>query len=456
MTAKVKVEVLVKRFHIKTYGCQMNERDSEAAASALLAAGFEMASSESEADVLLFNTCSVRDQAERKAIGKIGLVKRGKRVRPDLVVGVLGCMAQSLGEELFEKIPHVDFVLGTDRLGDLVEVLNAAIARRVKVSRTDAAGDVEASRLSGHLPLDRRSSQVSAFVSLMRGCDRFCSYCIVPYVRGRECSRPVGEVLDEVSRLVCEGVKEIVFLGQNVAAYGKKESGGVSWLPELFERANDISGLRRIRFTSPHPADFDDALIEAVAVVPKVCDNVHLPLQSGSDRVLAAMNRNYSSAEYFSVVEKLKRLSGGLTFSTDVIVGFPGETDDDFRATRTLMEEVGFDNAFIFKYSPRRGTRAASFADSVPLESKEERNAVLLADLKRRAESANSSLVGERVETLVEGVSRRNASRWFGRSRTNKMVVFDPDPSILVGDVVSPVVERSTAATLFGAFPSEE
>ncbi len=421
----------------------MNERDSESVAAELRSAGFEMSDGESDADILLFNTCSVRDQAERKALGKIGLAKRLKRERPELIVGVLGCMAQSLGEGIIEKIPHVDFVLGTDRFGDLLDVLGEVIERRRGIVRVERGSQ---SVCSGkYVP----EMGVTAFVALMRGCDRFCSYCIVPYVRGRERSRPPAEVVDEVEWLVSRGVREVMLLGQNVAAYGKKE-GWSRAFAKLLESLNGVDGLRRIRFTSPHPRDFDDALVEAVAALPKVCDNIHLPLQSGSDTILKAMNRGYTASEFLDLAGRLRGLSDGITFSTDIIVGFPGETDEDFNATRYVMDEVGFENAFIFKYSPRRGTKASEMEDSVPRVSKEERNAILLEDLKKRATAANAKLEGSEVEVLVEGVTKRNEERWFGRTTTNKMVVFDPIPSILPGDVARVLVERSTAATLFG------
>ena len=458
------------KFFIKTYGCQMNERDSESAAAALIAAGYSKTDSEEDADIFLFNTCSVRDQAERKAMGKIGILKKIKKKNPAILIGVLGCMAQSKQEEIIEELPHVDFVIGTDQLPSLISVIDKELKNREKIIRTAvSSGNDSLESMGGHLryteeamdfPIPTTQSEnqndCCAFVSLMRGCNRFCTYCIVPYVRGREKSRQPEAILQECRKLVSYGVKEIMLLGQNVAAYGLKEQGnayasGASPFAELLHQINEIDGLERIRFTSPHPACFNRKLIDAVAELPKVCNNIHLPLQSGSNRILNLMGRGYSREEYLEVVEQLVNKTPGITFSTDIIVGFPGESQEDFLATRSLMEQVGFDNAFIFKYSPRRGTQAASIPDSVPQKIKEERNALLLKDLKERTLFHNHQLEGETLEVLVEGVSKRNPSRWYGRTTTNKVVVFSPYENIHAGDLKNIHIVRSTAMTLFGA-----
>lgn len=435
----------------------MNERDSEAVASALIDAGFFLTASEEEADILLFNTCSVRDQAERKAVGKIGILKKLKQKNPEIIIGVLGCMAQSKKDEIIEELPHVDFVLGTDQLASLVSVIQSELNNRETIVKTQESNDpANLEGMGGHLRyaydnLEREEDSCCAFISLMRGCNRFCSYCIVPYVRGREKSRDQTAIIQEAEKLVDCGVKEIMLLGQNVAAYGLV-SGKTEGSPfaGLLEQLDQIPGLARIRFTSPHPSYFNDYLIDAVAHLPKVCNNIHLPLQSGSDKILKIMKRGYTSREYLEIIEKLKNKTPGITFSTDIIVGFPGENNEDFENTRVLMEKVGFDNAFIFKYSPRKGTKAAEMEDSVTLSEKEERNAILLADLKARTAKNNRQLEGKALEILIEGISKRNAARWFGRTTTNKVVVFEPYPGICKGDIAEIMIGKSTSMTLFG------
>ncbi|MBN1863407.1 MAG: tRNA (N6-isopentenyl adenosine(37)-C2)-methylthiotransferase MiaB [Victivallales bacterium] len=444
-------------FYLRTYGCQMNARDSEAVTAAMVAAGFAVAPDENGADILLFNTCSVRDQAERKALGKIGILKSLKRERPERIFGVMGCMAQNLGEKLVKDLPHVDFVLGTDQMHRLPEVVNKLLEKRDKlvfVERGDN-GDFRG-LLQGHRAhREPGGESCSAFVALMRGCNRHCSYCIVPHVRGIERSRPAQEIIDECERLADAGVKELMLLGQNIAAYGldgsRQVTGpGVSPFAELLRMIDAVKGIERIRFTSPHPLFFNDSLIEAATSLPKVCENIHLPVQSGSDRILDMMNRGYSRKGYMDIVGKLRSRSPGITFSTDVIVGFPTETAGDFEDTRSLLNEVAFDNSFIFKYSPRTGTSAAKMTDDVPKKIKEERNAILLSDLKQRVAMHNQRLEGSVLEVIAEGPSKRDSSRWCGRSRTNKVMVFQNSPDMSVGDFVDVLVKRSTFATLFG------
>ncbi|MFZ2658497.1 MAG: tRNA (N6-isopentenyl adenosine(37)-C2)-methylthiotransferase MiaB [Victivallales bacterium] len=437
------------KFYIKTYGCQMNERDSEAAASVLIAAGHEMVHDEGEADILLFNTCSVREQAERKALGKVGILIKLKKKKPDIIIGVLGCMAQRLKEKIIEDIPHVDFVAGPDQLHRLPEIVSSIILKRTHIVAVDADSEI-IENMSGHLYSD---NQISAFISVMRGCNRFCSYCIVPYVRGREKSRDRKEIVEEAKSLVGAGIKEIALLGQNIASYGLEGRGQAteeSPFAELLEELTRIDGLLRIRFVSPHPQYFNEKLIDAVAALPKVCKNMHLPLQSGSDRILKLMNRHYTAEKYLSIVDALKEKSPGITFSSDIIVGFPTETDEDFAATRNLMQASGYDNAYIFKYSTRSGTKAAEMEDDVPQSVKEERNQILLADLVEMTGRHNKAILGSTVEVLVEGLSKRNSERWCGRSDSNKVVVFDPSPAIKIGDLVKLEITRATAMTLFG------
>ena len=443
------------KFYIKTYGCQMNLRDSDSAAALLIEHGFTPADCEADADLVILNTCSVRDQAERKAIGKLGFLGKLKRERPWMIFGIMGCMAQSRGAELLKTIKHLDFAIGTDQIHRIPEIVEQIAAKREKTASFDRAS-AETPGIDSHR-FDGAESPHSAFVSIMRGCSRYCSYCIVPFVRGPERSRPMESILAECRALAAHGVPEIFLLGQNVSAYGLDNTApppddAPSPFGELLKGVAAIDGVRRIRFTSPHPAYFTQALIDAFTQTEKVCKYVHLPLQSGSDRILKLMNRPYDTAKYLSITDRLRADAPGISFSTDVIVGFPTETEADFQATRELMDRVGFDNAFIFKYSPRKGTRSAQMPDDVPQEVKEERNHILLADLERRAEAANRKLVGQTFELLVEGPSKRNSARWSGRTDTFKQAVFTPDPAnpVQCGNFVRVKIVRSTATTLYG------
>lgn len=439
------------KFLIRTYGCQMNERDSEALAGMLTREGHIPVEAEEEADVLLFNTCSVRDQAERKAIGKIGYLKKLKKRHPQLVIGAMGCMAQRLGNALLDELPHLDFVLGTGQLHRLPEILEDVRNRRIRRGETGEDAAVLTEMGVHALP----PAAFRASIAITRGCNRFCSYCIVPYVRGREISRSVDDCVAEARSLAASGVREILLLGQNVAAFGL--GGNVNPPPpdhspfaELLEELARIPELRRIRFTSPYPTYFNRRLIDAIAGTPKVCRSLHLPLQSGSDAMLRAMNRQYTAGTYRDIVAKLREKMPELTFSTDVIVGFPGETDDDFAATRALMEEVGFDQAFIFKFSPRPGTRAAELDDSVPQSVKEERNRILLEDLEKRVAARLEAFIGRTVEVLVEGVSPRNPARWTGRTTDNRVVHFEPVPGLAPGELRSVRILRANPVSLLG------
>jgi tRNA-2-methylthio-N6-dimethylallyladenosine synthase len=437
------------KIYIKTYGCQMNERDSEAMSAILLEKGHEIVTGEKDADVLLFNTCSVRDQAERKAVGKVGILKRLKKEKPDIFIGVLGCMAQRKGKELLKELPHLDFVLGTDQLDRLSDIIERESEKRERLSFTETNINL-VKGLGNHLTEDKTSE----FIAIMRGCDMFCAYCIVPYVRGREKSRSQDEIVLEAKQIVQSGIKEITLLGQNISAYGLNQRAhtrpGNSPFSELLYKLNDITGLERVRFVSPHPYFFNDKLINAIAELPKICNNIHLPVQSGSDRILSKMNRRYDTAIYMDIVNKLKSKVSDITFSTDVIVAFPGETEEDFLATRNLMDEVGFDNAYIFKYSPREGTPAAKIEDQIPTAIKEERNHILLSDLTARTQKHNKTLEGRTFSILVEGPSKRNPDRWTGRTTTNKVTIFDPCSNIKPGDIVQVKINRSTSMTLFG------
>ncbi len=439
------------KFYIKTYGCQMNERDSESVGVKLSAKGYIQTFDENDADVLLFNTCSVREQAERKAIGKIGILKKMKKKRPNIFIGIMGCMAQSKGEELLKQLPHVDFIVGTEQLHKLPDIINAELNKRYKEVAVDSDIDVLTS-LDGHISSD---TEVSAYIAIMRGCNRFCSYCIVPYVRGREKSREKDDILKETQLLVQQGIKEIVLLGQNVAAYGldgeapsltRKESPFADLLYEL----NEIKGLERIRFLSPHPAYFNNKLINTIIDCNKVCNNIHLPLQSGSDKILKLMNRPYTSTEYLNIVKKLKDKIPSATFSTDIIVGFPGETDEDFKATQQVMRTVVFNNAYIFKYSPRKGTKAANFEPQLSQDTKDSRNKILLEELAKSAANNNLKCLNKTFKVLVSGESKRNSKTWTGRTEENRVAIFDPNENINIGDIIDVKITRVTTSSLFG------
>ncbi|MCQ2378998.1 MAG: tRNA (N6-isopentenyl adenosine(37)-C2)-methylthiotransferase MiaB [Victivallaceae bacterium] len=428
----------------------MNERDSEAIGARLIASGHRLTCDETEADALLFNTCSVRDAAERKAKGKISYLKKLKDRNPELVIGAVGCMAQRLGEKLLDEIPHLDFVVGTGQLHRIVGILEQVRRDRKRICSTEESADV----LTG---MGDHAAAGGAFgqIAITRGCNRFCSYCIVPYVRGREISRSESDVVDEAKRLVDGGVREILLLGQNVAAYGlngntRPPEENVSPFGELLEKLNAIDGLLRIRYTSPYVTYFSDRLIAALRDCEKVCRNIHLPVQSGSDRILKAMNRQYTAQDYLRYVDKLRAALPGVTFSTDVIVGFPDETDEDFAMTRDLLNRVGYSQSFIFKYSPRPGARSAQRPDSVPASVKEERNQILLGDLAARVEKMLADQVGSTVEVLAEGVSRRNENRWTGRTDSNFVVHFEPRDGLKEGDLIKIRIRRAGSVSLFG------
>lgn len=431
----------------------MNERDSESAAALLAEAGHNIVYTEEEADAVILNTCSVREQAEIKAIGKLGIMKRLLYEKPHMIFGIMGCMAQSRGEELLQKIPHLDFAVGTDNIHALPEIFADLAKERSKI-RKDARFGADTPGIDAHR-VEEAAKPYSAFISISRGCNRFCSYCIVPYVRGRERCREAESIVKEAEMLAEKGVVEIMLLGQNVAAYGMGDilppiPDDESPFADLLERISAIDKIKRIRFTSPHPAFFNRKLIETIAKLPKVCKCIHLPMQSGSDRILKEMNRPYNSSQYYKIVEDLRALVPHINFSTDIIVGFPTETEEDFNATHALMHKVGFDNAFIFKYSPRKGTKSSKMTDDVPQAEKERRNQVLLAELEETNKRKNAALIGETFELLVEGPSKRNSERWSGRTDTFKTVVFPKPENIKEGDFIHVKITDATSMTLYG------
>jgi tRNA-2-methylthio-N6-dimethylallyladenosine synthase len=444
------------KFFIKTYGCQMNERDSEQVARSLLDRGYEVAANEAEADVVLLNTCSVRDMAEQKALGKMGMLGRMAKKRPDAVFGFLGCMAQARGAELLKLMPHLDLVVGTQkfhRVADYVEELRqrkraAAAMDDPRFSIVDTAEEGGSQETIRDHTL--RVRQATAFVSIMQGCKMHCTFCIVPRTRGAERSRTIAEIVREVRGLVERGVKEVTLLGQIVNLYGRHEFPKIddkSPFVQLLEAVHDVDGLERLRFTSPHPIGFRVDLIAALRDLPKLCEHVHLPLQSGSDRILKAMHRTYTADKYLHLVNQLRAVRPDIALTTDVIVGFPGETEEDYEKTRALVKGVQFDNAFVFRYSPRTETPAAGMAQQVDEEVKEARNQDLLEVVDAAAKRAGARLIGREVEILCEGPSKTNRLRLTGRTRSNKIVVFAGAEND-IGRLVDLKVTHSTGFSL--------
>ncbi len=452
----------MKKVYIKTYGCQMNERDSEAVAAMLRARGYDTACSEGDADVILLNTCSVRDFAEQKAIGKMSALAHLKKSKPELVLGYMGCMAQSRGTSLTEKQPAVNLVVGTQRFHHVPDYLDEILARRT--AEADAYDDElktivdiaeetgSESTIKDHVFGTNGDRRVTGFVSIMQGCDIYCAFCIVPYTRGSERSRPIAEIVEEVQRLVDHGIKEVTLLGQIVTSYGRNEirkKNGKSAFVQLLEAVHEVKGLERIRFTSPHPKGFGDDLVQAYKDLPKLCEHAHLPVQSGSNRILKAMNRGYSREWYLKIIDKLRAAQPKIAISTDIIAGFPGETEEDFEETASLMREIEFDQAYIFKYSKRRDTPAADMPGQLSDDEKEQRNQTLLQILNERMARKNQALVGQTVEILVEGRSEKGGKRMFGRTRTNKIVLFDGSERHK-GELLPVRIERATTITLYG------
>ena len=438
---------------IKTYGCQMNERDSEAVAAQLVAKGYALAKSEATADVVLLNTCSVRDFAEQKAINKMrNLVGTARSEKRDQIVGFMGCMAQSRGQELIDKLPDVDLVLGTQKFHRAAEYLDELLAgKRTKIVDTDAEAKSEAA-IREHLVNGSAKTSVSAFVSIMQGCNQHCTFCIVPATRGEERSRTIPDIVTECRELAARGVKEVTLLGQIVTSFAKREvpvRDGKSGFVQLLEAVHEIEGLERIRFTSPHPKGYGDDLVEAYARLPKLCESAHIPLQSGSDRILKLMHRGYTREKFLGIIEKLRRAKTGIGIYTDIIVGFPRETEADFELTLSLCREVEFDNAYIFKYSPRRDTPAAEMADQVPQEIREERNERLLNLVNEIAARKYDAFIGRQVQILVEGPSKKNAARYTGRTRCNRIVLFDGSARHQ-GQLMDVKIERTGSFTLYG------
>jgi tRNA-2-methylthio-N6-dimethylallyladenosine synthase len=427
-------------YHVTTFGCQMNEHDSERMKGMLESLGYQEVAERSAANLIIFNTCSIRESADNRFIAHLGEAKRLKSEAPERVVGVGGCWAQSVKDEVFERFPFVDVAFGPGQIHRLAEFLTQ--------DSLTAQGFFEFEDFSGHLPA-KRAREFQAWIQISVGCNCVCAYCIVPQTRGREVSRPPQELIAEIETLAAHGVREVTLLGQNVNSYGRD-------LPQpdritfagLLRRVDAVDGIGRIRYTSPHPKDMREDVIRAHAELPALCEHIHLPLQSGSSRILKAMRRTYNRERYLDRVAQIREHLPDCALTTDIIVGFPGETEDDFTETLEVADAVGYDGAFTFLFSPRRGTRAATMADQVPHPVKQERMARLVELVQRRARERSQRFVGRTMQVLVEGPSRTDPARLRGRTRHNKTVNFEGTAE--AGELVEVEIAEATSTTLSG------
>lgn len=429
-----------KKIYIETYGCQMNLSDTEIVRGLLNKNGLSLTNDIKEADVILVNTCSVREHAEQRVYGRLGEYRSLKKRKPDLIIGILGCMAERLRSKLHsEKSNGVDLIVGPDEYRKLPDLINNAwhgekgIA--VKLSRVETYDDIT--------PL--RTNNISAWISIMRGCDKFCSFCVVPFTRGRERSRSLKNIIAEATLLSERGFKEITLLGQNVNSY----KDGDYTFPDLLEAIAKINKQMRIRFTTSHPQDMSDQLIDTIAKHSNICKYIHLPVQSGSDRILSLMNRNYNILHYKNLIKKIFSRISDVGISTDIISGFPTETEDDHKMTLDLLNEIQFDGAFMFKYSPREKTAAFSLRDDVPDEVKTERIYQIINLQNKISREKNEKMIGKSFQVLVEGISKKSKNDWHGRTDSNKVVIFPGGP-YKAGDYINVKILRANSATLFG------
>ncbi len=438
--------ILPKKVFIKTYGCQMNVRDSEQIVAELSNAGYSIVDSEKEADIFILNTCSVREQAEIKAIGKSGFLARQKKQRQGRLLGVVGCMAENLREQLFILNPEIDFIIGPRRLHELKNILE-----KQQIKQLTLLGSSNENRDFQSLHDFKRKS-ANAYVSIMQGCNMCCSYCIVPKTRGSEVYRPIGDIVNECMNLANHGVKEVMLLGQIVNDYGQgdmKIINGVSPFVQLLEKINDISGIYRIRYMSPHPKGFREDLINAHAKLEKLCPSVHLPVQSGSNKILRLMKRPYSRERIIDIVNSLRQKVHNIALTTDIIVGYPGETEQDFEETVSLLEEIKFNMAFIFKYSPRIGTESSKLQDNVSADEKGRRNKILLNIVQEHSLEYNRSMVGSNVEVLVVNHAKRGEQKLYGYTSNGYKVIFDGSDEN-IGNLVSVAIDNCGTTSLYG------
>ncbi|KEJ01061.1 (dimethylallyl)adenosine tRNA methylthiotransferase [Clostridium botulinum A2B7 92] len=435
----------IGEFFIETWGCQMNEEDSEKLSGMLKKEGYIRTEERENADVIIFNTCCVRENAELKVYGNLGILKGLKSKNPNLIIAVTGCMMQQKGmaETIKKKFPFVDIIIGTHNLHNFPNYLNEVKKKDTSILNIQEKED----SIIENMPIDRKNS-MKAFVTIMYGCNNFCTYCIVPYVRGRERSRTPENIEDEIKKLISEGYKEITLLGQNVNSYGKDLEPKVTFA-ELLERVNTIDELERVRFMTSHPKDLTDDVIEAIAKCDKLCEQIHLPVQSGSSEILKKMNRHYDREKYLDVVSKIKKLIPNVALSTDIIVGFPGETEKDFEETLSLVKEVEYDSAFTFLYSIRKGTPAAKFEDQVPEDVKHKRFNRLVEVVNEISAKKNKAYEGKIEEVLVEGTSKNDENKLMGRTRTGKLVNFIGDKDS-IGKLVNVKIIKANSFSLTG------
>jgi tRNA-2-methylthio-N6-dimethylallyladenosine synthase len=420
-----------KTFYLETFGCQMNVVDSERIVDLLEGIGYAQVDAAGKADLVLLNTCSVRDKAERKVYGHLGRFKPIKDQRPGLIIAVGGCVAQQEGEKMLEKVPYLDLVFGTHNVHRLPELVQQVEAKRQRGSATEFLDRETRLNL---FPQRSVRDNITRFVTVMQGCDNFCSYCIVPHVRGREVSRPSAEIVAEIESLVAQGVREVTLLGQNVNSYGSKDASEISFA-QLLHQINAIEGLERLRFATSHPKDMTDELIDCFGELKKLCKHIHLPVQSGSDRILKLMNRGYSPADYLSKVARLQQICPEIRLTTDIIVGFPGESEQDFQATLDLVEQVRYADAFTFLYSPRSGTAAAELSDDQSSVQKQQRFERLLELQNRIGEATWQADLHKVLPVLVEGASKQGEGQLFGRTTWNRIVNFSAGTD-LIGKIV--------------------
>ncbi|MDD5365062.1 MAG: tRNA (N6-isopentenyl adenosine(37)-C2)-methylthiotransferase MiaB [Gallionellaceae bacterium] len=436
---------MTRKVFIKTFGCQMNEYDSAKMADVLGSEDFETTDKPEDADVILFNTCSVREKAQEKVFTDLGMVRHLKQKNPELIIGVGGCVASQEGAAIIKRAPYVDLVFGPQTLHRLPGMLT----KRRQTGRAQV--DIEFPEIEkfDHLP-PARVEGPSAFVSIMEGCSKYCTYCVVPFTRGEEVSRPLDDVLAEVAHLAGAGVKEITLLGQNVNAYrGEMADGDVADFALLIELVAEVAGVERIRYTTSHPREFTQRLIDVYARVPKLVSHLHLPVQAGSDRILAAMKRGYTVLEYKSIIRKIRAVRPDISLATDFIVGFPGETEEDFEATLRLLEEINYDHSFSFVYSPRPGTPAAGLADDLPQEAKLQRLYRLQAQLDKQVKAYSEAMVGTVQRVLVEGPSKKDPNELMGRTENNRVVNFAA-PARLIGHFVDVTITKALPNSLRG------
>jgi tRNA-2-methylthio-N6-dimethylallyladenosine synthase len=416
-----------KKLFIRTFGCQMNEHDSERIAGMLKQEGYELCQRPEEADLVILNTCSIRENAEQKAYSELGRLQELKQEKPDLLIGVAGCTAQREGEKILKRMPCVDFIFGSPNIDKTTELLKQAVQQKQPAVLVDYP-----TRPLATLPAVRKD-KLRAWVSVMEGCDYRCSFCVVPTTRGSERSRPSREIISEIAQLADAGYKEVTLLGQTVNSYGKKSNEGVD-LADLFRMINDITGIKRIRFSTSHPNDLNLKLMTSMAEIPKVCEHLHLPLQSGSDRILRSMRRGYTFKEYQNKIVALRKLLPSVSVTSDIIVGFPGESEEDFSQTLDAISEIGFDGIYAFQYSPRPNTEAASLPDQVPEKNKEDCLQRVIDLQHSITAQRNQQILETTQEVLVEGRNKKNPDKITGRLRTNRVIHFT-GPDSLIGSL---------------------